>query len=309
MQVVGRLAPSPTGVLHLGNARSFLLAWLSVRAAGGRLLMRIEDLDGPRIRQGAEKECLLDLEWLGLDWDGPIVRQSERQTLYAEALQQLLEQHHAYACLCSRKEVEQAASAPHIGEEGPIYPGTCRERNLPADASGAAFRFQVPEGVVSFEDHFCGPCNISVRKELGDFVIHKRDGQAAYQLAVVVDDIAMGVTQVLRGDDLLSSAARQIQLGAALHYSMPEFTHVPLVVGEDGRRLAKRHGDTSLRAFREQGIVAEEILGWLAWSCGLQTDFTPCRAQDLVQSFHLDKLPRQQVVWTGDLKAPMSWRA
>jgi len=307
-QVVGRFAPSPTGVLHLGNARSFLLAWLSVRAQGGQLLMRIEDLDGPRIRHGAEKECLLDLEWLGLDWDGPIVRQSDRQPLYAQALEELIEQHHAYACTCSRKEVEMAASAPHVGEEGPIYPGTCRSKNLPADTPAAAFRFQVPEGVVSFEDDFCGACTIAVQEELGDFVIYKRDGQAAYQLAVVVDDIAMGVTEVLRGDDLLTSAARQIQLGAALGYTMPRFTHVPLVVGEDGRRLAKRHGDTSLGAFREQGIVAEEVLGWLAWSCGLQADASPCRAEDLVQSFHLDKLPRQQVVWTGDLKAPMSWR-
>ena len=307
-QVIGRLAPSPTGVLHLGNARSFLLAWLSVRAQGGQLLMRIEDLDGPRVRKGAEQECLQDLEWLGLDWDGPIVRQSEREPRYAEALEELLQQHQAYACTCSRKEVEMSASAPHVGEEGPIYPGTCRSKNIPRATQGAAFRFAVPPAEVQFRDNFCGSCSVAVARDLGDFVIYKRDGQAAYQLAVVVDDVAMGITEVLRGDDLLTSAARQLQLGEALRYSMPSYTHVPLVVGEDGRRLAKRHGDTSLRAFRNQGVQAEDVLGWLAWSCGLRNKAEPCTAEELIHGFHIDKLPRQQVVWTGDLKAPMQWR-
>lgn len=307
--VIGRLAPSPTGVLHLGNARSFLLAWLSIRAQGGQLLMRIEDLDGPRIRKGAEQQCLEDLEWLGLDWDGPIVRQSERASLYQAALHQLLQQGQAYACTCSRKEVEMAASAPHMGDEGPIYPGTCRGKMATSQDQGAAFRFLVPPGAVTFEDGLCGKCSVDVAKELGDFVIHKRDGEAAYQLAVVVDDVAMGITEVLRGDDLLTSAARQLQLGEALDYTMPSYAHVPLVIGEDGRRLAKRHGDTSLRAFRSQGVSAERILGWLAWSCGLQMDATPCRAAELVEGFQLNKLPRKQVVWGGDLKAPMMWRA
>ncbi|MDA0666325.1 MAG: tRNA glutamyl-Q(34) synthetase GluQRS [Planctomycetota bacterium] len=306
--VVGRLAPSPTGVLHLGNARSFLLAWLSVRAQGGQLLMRIEDLDGPRIRKGAEQECLQDLEWLGLDWDGPLVRQSERASHYDEALDRLLQQGQAYACTCSRKEVELAASAPHAGEEGPVYPGTCRNKNLPRETAEAAFRFLVPAGEVTFQDGLCGSCSVEVTKDLGDFVIYKRDGEAAYQLAVVVDDVAMGVTEVLRGDDLLTSAARQLQVGEALGYTMPRYVHVPLVVGEDGRRLAKRHGDTSLRAFREQGVSAETILGWLAWSCGLQNDASPCRAAELIDDFHIAKLPPKQVVWNGDLKAPMSWR-
>lgn len=307
-RVIGRLAPSPTGVLHLGNARSFLLAWLSVRAQDGQLLMRIEDLDGPRIRRGAEQECLQDLEWLGLDWDGPIVRQSERIFLYDEALNQLLKQGQAYACTCSRKEVERAASAPHAGDDGPIYPGTCRNKNIPRQTEGAAFRFLVPAGEVTFQDAFCGNCSVAVTKDLGDFVIYKRDGEAAYQLAVVVDDVAMGVTEVLRGDDLLTSAARQLQIGEALGCAMPSYVHVPLVVGEDGRRLAKRHGDTSLRAFRNQGVSAETILGWLAWSCGLQNDATPCRAEELIDVFHMNKLSRKQVVWSGDLKAPMLWR-
>ena len=313
--LVGRFAPSPTGVLHLGNARSLLLAWLSIRSAGGQMLMRIEDLDGPRIKPGAEGQCLHDLEWLGLDWDGPVVRQSERQELYTAALQQLLAQGDAYPCTCSRREVERAASAPHQSEEGPVYPGTCRDPSAAMVASPAkatdepAFRFRTAPGAVCFDDIFQGSCTYQVQQELGDFVIHKRDGQAAYQLAVVVDDAAMGITEVLRGVDLLSSAARQQQLAQALSLSSPRWCHVPLVVGKDGRRLAKRHGDTSLRALREAGVAAEEVVGWLAWSCGLQQDATPCRAEDLVADFAVGKVPPEDVVWQGELKAPMRWRA
>ncbi|MGB0952618.1 MAG: tRNA glutamyl-Q(34) synthetase GluQRS [Planctomycetota bacterium] len=312
--VVGRFAPSPTGVLHLGNARSFLLAWLSVRAQEGTLLMRVEDLDGPRIRVGAEQECLHDLQWLGLDWDGPIVRQSDRQDLYADALDQLLQTGLAYPCICSRKEVEAAASAPHAGEEGPIYPGTCRGRFpdpraiLEDPDQAAALRFHAPAGSVSFHDGFLGPQSFHVARDLGDFVIAKRDGQAAYQLAVIVDDAAMGVTEVLRGDDLLSSAARQIQLAEALQLPSPQYLHTPLIVGPDGRRLAKRHGDTSLKAFRDAGVSAEQILGWLAHASGLQSDATPTTAAALIPSYDLQKIPPQQVVWQGDLKASMQWR-
>lgn len=313
-KVVGRFAPSPTGVLHLGNARSFLLAWLSMRAQGGTLLMRIEDLDGPRIRQGAEQECLEDLQWLGLDWDGPIVRQSEREDHYREALEQLLEAGYAYPCICSRKEVEDAASAPHVGEEGPIYAGTCKNRFddpraiLADPEQAAAIRFAAPPGVVSFEDGFLGTQAFDVAKDLGDFVIAKRDGQAAYQLAVLVDDAAMGVTEVLRGDDLLSSAARQLQLADALQLQAPHYIHVPLIVGPDGRRLAKRHGDTSLKAFRAAGVSPEIILGWLAHASGLQPDATPTTAAALIPQYDLQKIPLPQVVWTGELTAPMQWR-
>lgn len=312
--VVGRFAPSPTGVLHLGNARSFLLAWLSVRAQGGKLWMRIENLDGPRIRQGAEQECLEDLQWLGLDWDGPLVRQSERQDLYREALDRLLDAGLAYPCICSRKEVEAAASAPHAGEEGPIYPGTCRQRFqdpheiLEDPLQAAAVRFLAPAGEVRFEDGFLGTQSIDVATDLGDFVIAKRDGQAAYQLAVLVDDAAMGITEVLRGDDLLTSAARQLQLADALQIPPPAYLHVPLVVGPDGRRLAKRHGDTSLKAFRAAGVTPEQILGWLACSCGFQKDDSPVSAAALIDCFDLQRIPKQQVEWHGNLKAPMAWR-
>lgn len=309
-----RLAPSPTGVLHLGNARSFLLAWLDARARGARLLLRIEDLDGPRVRAGAEAAALEDLRWLGLDWDGEPVRQSERAPLYAAALRRLAEAGRAYPCVCSRRDVELAASAPHAGEEGPRYPGTCRGRWRDAAeaerASGrrASWRFLTPDpgapdGLVRFEDRFRGSERCDTGAELGDFVIHKRDGEAAYQLAVVVDDAAQGVTDVVRGDDLLPSASRQLLLYRALGLAPPRFAHLPLVIGEDGRRLAKRHGDTTLRRFREQGASAESVVGWLARVSGLRADAAPVRPADLVKDFSLAAIPRSAAVWRGSLDA------
>ncbi|MDP7061849.1 MAG: tRNA glutamyl-Q(34) synthetase GluQRS [Planctomycetota bacterium] len=301
---VGRLAPSPTGVLHLGNARSFLLAWLDIRARGGSILLRIEDLDGPRVRAGAEQAAIEDLQWLGLDWDVPLVRQSERLPLYRQALQQLQKAGRAYRCICSRKDVEQAASAPHLGEEGPIYPGTCKqgiagvEHALPPN-----YRFHVAPSNTRFHDRFVGDVAYNVAEQLGDFVIWKRDDEPAYQLAVVVDDAAMGITDVLRGDDLLSSAARQTQVYEALGLSLPNFAHTPLIVGKDGRRLAKRHGDTSLHAFREQGVAAETVVGWLAWKSGLQDSPAPVTAAELVSVFDLQKVPQRQITWHGSFSA------
>ncbi len=309
----GRLAPSPTGVLHLGNARTFLLAWLDLRARGGEVLLRVEDLDGPRIRPGAEQAAREDLHWLGLDWDGPLVRQSERATLYAQALERLAAAGLAYVCTCTRRDVEQAASAPHLGEDGPIYPGTCRGRwSGAADARRASgrepcWRFRVPqpgaaEARVDFEDRVRGRESVDAAAELGDFVICKRDGEAAYQLAVVVDDAAQGVDEVLRGDDLLASAARQILLYRALGLRVPRFAHVPLVTGEDGRRLAKRHGDTTLRRFRESGVAPQAIVGWLAWVSGLRADATPCAPRDLLAGFDLARVPRSPVIWRGGFR-------
>jgi glutamyl-tRNA synthetase len=292
--IVGRLAPSPTGVLHLGNARSFLLAWLSVRSRGGRLLLRIEDIDGPRVKAGAEAQTLADLQWLGLDWDGPVVRQSERLGLYAAAATTLVECDLAYPCVCSRKEVEEAASAPHEADlEGPVYPGTCRGKfavlAAARVASGreAALRYRVDVAAVPFVDLVRGAQSGAIR---GDFVIVKRDGGPAYQLAVVVDDAAQGVTEVLRGDDLLTSTPRQLLLYRALGLTAPSFAHVPLVVGADGLRLAKRHGDTSLRHFRAQGVRPEQVVGYLAALCGFLPPGRECLPRDLLPSFALARL-------------------
>src|SRR5688500_128720 len=233
--LVGRLAPSPTGVLHLGNARTFLLAWLSVRCRGGRLLLRIEDIDGPRVKPGAEAQLLEDLRWLGLDWDGPAIRQTERLAAYQAAGARLLGAGRAYPCVCSRREVEEAASAPHESAgEGPVYPGTCAGRFASLAEARArsgrdpAVRFRVDVDAVPFVDGFLGPQQGRIR---GDFVIQKRQALPAYQLAVVVDDAAQGVTEVLRGDDLLPSTPRQLLLYRALDLRAPAFTHVPLVIG------------------------------------------------------------------------------
>jgi glutamyl-tRNA synthetase len=297
---VGRLAPSPTGVLHLGNARSFLLAWLSIRARGGTVLLRIEDIDGPRVKRGAERAALEDLAWLGLDWDGSITRQSERSEAYRAALDRLRGRGLVYPCICSRSEVEQAASAPHESWlDAAPYLGTCRGRFPTAEAARAAsgrdpaWRFCVTAGAVPFRDLFRGPEPGLIR---GDFAVMKRDGGAAYQLAVVVDDAACGVTEVLRGDDLLHSTPRQFLLYRGLDAAPPAFAHVPLLVGSDGRRLAKRHGDTSLRRYREQGVSAEALVGYLAQVSGLVPRGARCNPGELVAGFDLARVPRQPVV-------------
>jgi len=296
---VGRLAPSPTGSLHLGNARSFLLAWLSVRSRGGTLLLRIEDIDGPRVKLGAAERTFEDLRWLGLDWDGAPVWQSQRLEVYRAAAERLVTMRLAYACVCTRKEIEEAASAPHEGaDDGPVYPGTCRGRFVDRAAAGAAsgreaaLRFRVEVGEVPFDDAFRGPQRGAIA---GDFVVQKRDGGPAYQLAVVVDDSAQGVTEVLRADDLLPSTPRQLLLYRALGLREPRFAHVPLVVGGDGLRLAKRHGDTSLRHLREKGVAAAAVVGYLASLCGLRPAGTSCRPADLLRDFDLRRLPREPV--------------
>ena len=302
-----RLAPSPTGVLHLGNARSFVLAWLAARSEGAWLQLRIEDLDGPRVRAGATESILEDFAWLGLDWDSGPLTQADRVDEFQTVLDQLHQQGQAYPCICSRRDIEQAASAPHAGEEGLIYPGTCRGRFATlAQAQAAstdgrvAWRFAVPPGqTVSWIDEVAGPQSYLPSSQLGDFVIWKKDAEPAYQLAVVVDDIAAGINQVLRGDDLLPSTARQLLLYEALGHAPPRWLHVPLVVGTDGRRLAKRHGDTSLRHLRACGVSASQVLCWIARVSGIGVEEQPQSARALLPGFDLAALPRQAVVWHG----------
>ena len=312
----GRLAPSPTGALHVGNARSFLLAWLSVRSGGGTVVLRMEDLDHPKVKPGTADAVLDDLRWLGLDWDeGPDVGgvhapyvQRERVPYYAAALQKLLAAGLVYPCVCSRQDVASAQQAPHA-EDYQWYPGTCRDRFATfAEASARlprerlpAWRFRVPEGHVGFEDGFCGYSETDVAQRDGDFVLARNLHGAGYMLAVVVDDAAMGMTEVVRGDDLLPATHRQLLLYRALGLEPPQFIHVPLVVGSDGRRLAKRHGDTRLCAYREQGVPPERIVGFLAWSCGLVPFGTSCRPQELVRAFSFDSLPHEPLVLTTAL--------
>ncbi len=315
-QLHGRLAPSPTGVLHLGNARSFLLAWLDARSRGGEVTLRMEDLDGPRVKAGADRQAIEDLQWLGLDWDHGPHYQRPRLNRYRSALQQLAQMGLAYPCVCTRKDVEQAASAPHAGEEGPIYPGSCRGNWSTAEEAEhetgkqACWRFAIPAGTeVQFEDRVVGRVHYKMDHQYGDFVIWKKDGEPAYQLAVVIDDAEQGITSVLRGDDLLSSAGRQTLIYRALGFDVPEFAHVPLVVGEDGRRLAKRHGDTTLRQFRNNGTTASEMLAWLATTLGPALKRWPKQlntAADLLEGFHLPLLPRGPWVWKGDISSASS---
>lgn len=302
--MIGRLAPSPTGVLHLGNARSFLLTWLDARARGGTLLLRVEDIDGPRLKPEAEARALEDLRWLGLDWDGELLRQSEHQARYTALVDDLLARGLAYPCTCTRKEIDEAASAPHEDwQDATPYPGTCRGRYADRDAARAAsgrepaIRFRVETDAVPFVDRFRGPEPGRIR---GDFVIEKRDRGSAYQLAVVADDARSGVTDVIRGDDLVASTPRQLLLYEAFGWTPPTFAHLPLVVGPDGKRLAKRHGDTSLRHFREQGVPPERLVGHLAAISGLAEPGTSCRAEELVADFALDRVPPGPVVDCGE---------
>ncbi len=316
----GRLAPSPTGALHLGNARSFLLAWLSVRSRGGTMVMRIEDLDHPKVKPWAIDEIFTDLRWLGLDWDegpdvggafGPYV-QRERRDQYAAALDVLKDKGLVYSCVCSRQDVASAQAAPHA-EDYQRYPGTCRGRfGSFADASAElppermpAWRFCAPDEKVGFHDGFAGRYEANVAHRDGDFVLARDTKGAGYMLAVVVDDAAMGITEVLRGDDLLPATHRQLVLYRALGLRPPQFIHVPLVVGPDGKRLAKRHGDTRLRAYREQGIAPERIVGLLAWSCGLVPFGVACRPDELISEFLLSKLPHEPLVLTEALSGAL----
>lgn len=291
----GRFAPSPTGLLHLGNARTALLGWLHARSAGGRFLLRIEDLDPERCKPEHERTMVEDLAWLGLDFDGEVWRQSERTAVYEAALEKLRALNRVYPCWCSRAEVAAAASAPHVGEDGPVYPGTCAR--LPPGAGAPpgkenrapAWRFRVEPGVERFVDEVHGPREQDVAAAVGDFLVRRADGVAAYQLAVVVDDALSGVDHVLRADDLIGSTFRQLQLYRALGHPPPAYAHVPLMMDESGKRMAKRSGALTVRAFRESGKTAEEVLGFLAKGVGLG-DGRPTPARALIEGFSLSKL-------------------
>ncbi|MEI7946313.1 MAG: tRNA glutamyl-Q(34) synthetase GluQRS [bacterium] len=317
----GRLAPSPTGALHLGNARTFMIAWLRVRAAGGTLVLRMEDLDHPKNKAGAARAALDDLRWLGFDWDeGPDVggphapyTQTERTACYAKALETLRQQGLVYPCVCTRRDVETGQSAPHA-EDGLFYAGMCRDRFDSYDAAARelppgrlpAWRLNCAKAGTSkivFTDLFAGEYTQDVSASVGDFVLARDAQGAGYMLAVVVDDAAMGITEVVRGDDLLPATPRQLLLYRALGLTPPAFLHVPLVVSEDGRRLAKRHGDTRISALRDAGIPPEQIIGLLAWWCGWATWGEHLSLPDLIPRFDLAALPHAPVVLTPAVKA------
>ena len=304
---VTRLAPSPTGALHLGNARTFVVNWLLARQRGWRVLMRVEDLDGPRTKKGAAEQALDELRWLALDWAEPPVYQSARHDAYAAALRQLIDAGWAYPCTCSRKDVQLAAGAPHAEDATGAYPGTCRGRYESAEAATTAtgrpvaWRLRVPDEPVAFTDEFAGPQTHDLRASCGDFVIHRNEGLAGYQLAVVVDDADAGVDAIVRGDDLLESAARQIHLRRLLGLAGEVgYWHLPLVVGEDGRRLAKRHGDTRLSHYRAAGCPPQRILGLLGYWSGLLDRRREADLPELLARFDIGRLSAAPIVFTRD---------
>lgn len=300
---IGRLAPSPTGALHLGNIRTFMLAWLQMRACGGRVLLRIEDLDHPKHKAGADLALMDDLAWLGFDWDEPPQWQTQRLPLYHAALERLRAS--LYPCTCSRADIQRAQSAPHPGEVL-RYPGTCRDKvepQLPPEAlAKAALRFALsPEDEGTFEDGFAGKMTQTAASLTGDFVVARGDA-IAYTLAVVVDDAEMGVTDIVRGDDILPATPAQVVLYQRLGLALPRFYHVPLVTGKDGARLAKRHGDTRISAYRAAGIPPGRILSALARSCGwLQQNETISTLAELIPRFSWETVPHTPFIWVDAL--------
>ena len=306
-QTTTRLAPSPTGALHLGNLRTFVLNYLMARQNGWRVLMRIEDIDGPRVKAGASDHLIKELHWLGLEWDEPIVYQSQRTAAYREALERFVDIGAAYPCTCSRKDATQAGSAPHIEDGAEIYPGTCRGRYKSASEAQTqtgrpvAWRVIVKDQTIEFTDEFLGPQTFNLAKTCGDFVIFKSDGLAAYQLAVIVDDQAAGVNAIIRGGDLLESTGRQIHLRRLLGYSTDvRYWHLPLVVGPDGRRLAKRHGDTRLAHYRKLGVTPQRILGLIGYWSGMLESRQEISLAELLEHFDLALVPKNQIVFGSE---------
>ncbi len=339
---VGRLAPSPTGALHLGNIRTFLVAWLRARALGGRVILRIEDLDHPKVKRETIGELQRDLQWLGFDWD-EVHQQTDRLDIYRDMIASLKDLTAPdetadaasapliYPCICTRRDVQRVQSAPHAGEQM-RYPGTCRgrfatfdeaERAIAAEVSAdpnasprePSWRFRVPAGTrVVFEDVFAGRQEMDVAATLGDFPLARGASGIGYTLAATLDDILMGVTEIVRGDDLLPATPAQILLARRIHEVMGcplaaeavpfSYLHVPLVVGPDGRRLAKRHGDTRIASFREAGWTAERLLGFLAASCGWCREGESLALRDLLPRFTLETLPKTPFVVPASILSP-----
>jgi glutamyl-tRNA synthetase len=313
-----RLAPSPTGALHLGNVRTFLVNYLLARQNDWKIILRIEDLDGPRVKTEAAQQAIDDLKWLGIEWDAGPFFQKPDLAIYQRTLLTLAEKGDAYPCRCTRSEIEAASlSAPQQGDHELRYPGTCRPRSpLPAarlasdelerDPSVAftsAWRLIVPEGRKSFVDEFAGEYSVDTQNTIGDFLIWTKQAVPAYQLAVVVDDHRQGVNCIVRGDDLLSSVPRQRLIAQKLGWiqladnsNSMRYWHLPLIVGTDGRRLAKRHGDTRLSSYRESEVSVERVLGLMAEWCGVGSR-QEISMSELLAGFDISALPRKPIVF------------
>lgn len=312
----GRFAPTPSGPMHIGNAFTALLAWLQMRQASGTFVLRIEDIDRPRSRPEYAQLIVEDLTWMGLDWDegpdtdgpyGPYL-QSLRLELYEQAARRLQRSGRLYPCYCSRAELAAIASAPHgLASEGAVYPGLCKalseeERRRKAQLKPPSLRVAVPERSYSFEDGMAGAQQVPPGA-LGDFVVKRADGQFSYQLAVVVDDAAMGITDVLRGADLLDSTLRQLVLYEALEAAPPSFCHVPLLCAPEGGRLSKRDRSLSLAALRAAGVPPERLIGYLAYVAGLLDRPESAKAAELVPLFSLERLSGERIALSEEALA------
>ena len=323
LPVRGRLAPSPTGQIHLGNAWAFLLAWWAARSAGGKVVLRLEDIDPQRARPAFSRQLLEDLLWLGLDWDeGPRLapdgslhddgphapyEQSRCGALYAAALQRLEAGGRVSPCFCTRKELRALAGAPHVDDMGAPYPGTCRHLSdaqraaLLAQGRRACLRFRGNGEAIVFQDILQGRQCARLEDCGGDFALQRSDGVVAYQLAVAVDDGRMGITQVVRGRDILPSTPRQIALLRFLGYQNPVYAHIPLLCDSEGQRLAKRHHSLSVQALRAEGVPAARCVGLLAWLAGCNPDGRDMTPAEGLARFRLAALPRHDLLLDGDM--------
>ena len=310
--MAGRFAPSPTGAQHLGNARTYLLAYWSAKQRQERLVFRVEDVDSPRVKPWAVQQSMDDLAWLGLTWDegperggscGPYL-QTQRMSIYQQVLQDMISRNRVYPCCCTRKDIQNAGSAPHFDHEPAIYPGTCAgwKHGMPLPDEGTyCWRFRSSQRVFEFDDRVLGLQATRPSETLGDFPVTQKNGEPSYQLAVTVDDSMMGITEVVRGNDLVASTFRQLQIFEFLNASPPSYAHVPLVLGADGRRLAKRHGDTRLSTFRSGGVTPQQIVTWAARSTGLiGPDERVVHVDDVIGRFSWEQLEREDVILADD---------
>lgn len=298
--VVGRFAPTPSGRLHPGNVLCAMLAWLSARSQGGRAVLRIEDIDKARCSDDAAAQLIDDLRWLGFDWDGgeaPAAYQSRRTAVYTAAFEQLQNTGLLYPCYCSRAELH-AAAAPHLSDGNVRYDGHCRRYLAGVETPPCrppAWRLTVPDTAVTFTDGVQGDYRAVLSRDVGDFLVRRSDGVFAYQLAVVTDDAASGVTEVVRGSDLLSSTPAQLYLYALLGFSAPQFYHIPLLLRADGTRLSKRDGALDMGAVRERFASPAPLLGMLAYNAGLLASYAPVTLQQLLPLFDWKKVPREDI--------------
>ncbi len=304
-KTIGRFAPSPSGRMHLGNIYTALAAWLCAKSAGGKFLLRIEDLDPVRCPRANAEQILSDLEWLGITWDNPdIPYQSERTAVYEKYFKQLTDKNLVYPCFCSRAQLH-VADAPHASDGRVVYAGTCRrltaeEVREKTKQRKPAARLILPDTEISFCDGCYGPQSFNLARDWGDIIIRRSDGVFAYQLAVTIDDGLMGVTQVVRGSDLLSSAAPQIYLFQILGFDAPEYLHLPMLITQDGARLAKRDKAADLGFLREQLPGPEPLLGYIACLLGQLSKPEPLKATDILPLFNQKKIPGHDIIIPGN---------